>query len=241
MREMSPDEYVIWNKCLRGNLGGGFNLVCKRPEKPSLRNWPSAWDAKKGEDFVCSCTQVTSAHVCYCVSAGRLQQSSHAMCLAQVRGWGFMGRILSVHHSQLRGCPLLPVTLLISGTAGVWTPVPASERMLFLSYHKASQKRGAFSPTYISNTSSRASGQAVGISSAFFSLHWDNGSFSFPEEHFGPQDPSYHFPLWGCLSTRQLTWMGSLQRAVVTKAEEFLWMLRGFFIVSFFPARILWR
>ena len=155
---MSPDEYVIiiWNKCLRENLGGGFNLVCKRPKKPSLRNWPSAWDAKKGEDFACSCTQVTSAHVCYCVSAGRLQRSSYAMCLAQVRGWGFMGRILSVHHSQLRGCHLLPVTLLISGTAGVWTPVPASECMLFLSHHKASQKRGVFSPTSISNTSSRA-------------------------------------------------------------------------------------
>lgn len=60
--------------------------------------------------------------MCYCVSAGRLQRSSHAMCLAQVRGWGFMGRILSVHHSQLRGCPLLPVTLLISGTVGGLNP-----------------------------------------------------------------------------------------------------------------------
>ena len=51
-----------------------------------------------------------------------------------------------------------------------WGLNRVSECTLFLSHHKGSQKRRAFSPTYISNTSSRASGQAVGISSAFFSL-----------------------------------------------------------------------
>ena len=105
--------------------------------------------------------------------------------------------------------------------------------------HTKPLRKEVLSPPLLFPTLHRGPGQAVGISSAFFSLRWDNGSFS--EEHFGPQDPSYLFPLWGCLSTRQLTWTGSLQRAVVTKAAEFLWMLRGFFIVSFFPARILWR
>lgn len=199
---MIPDEYVIiiWNKCLRGNLEGRFNLVCKRPEKPSLRDWPLAWDAKKGEDFACSCTQVTFAHVCYYVSAGRLQWFSRTIYLAQVSGWGFMGRILSGRHSQLRGCHLLPVTLLISGIAGVWT-VSRSTRSF--SHTTKTLRKDVLSPPLIFPTLHRGPlgrrlefhlPSSVCVETMGLSL-----SLRSALDH---RTRAITSPFWGCLSTR---------------------------------------
>lgn len=159
------------------------------------------------------------------------------LCLAQVRGWGFCGQDSACIIPSLEAVLLLPVTLLISGTAG-FEPLSLPQSACSFSHIPQSpQKRGA-SPQFGFNTSSRpwAGGWNFICLLQFALRQW---VFLFPEEHFDHR-PELSLPLR--LSVHEAAhMMGSLQRAVVTKAEEFLWMLRGFFIVSFFPARILWR